>query len=94
MAKILDAQTTNTTTSGTTFTGKVVVYATGVFDGALAQVQIAPTDTAAEYEPIDGGAADFNKPGQIVIGAEGAYYLRAIQSDSGTKTEITINVVQ
>ena len=95
MATLLSAVTTDTTGSGASHSGPctVMVHGDSVFDGAQVLIEIANTDTAADYTPI-GREGYFKQPGSFNCQGQGTYYLRAVLRDAGTNTSVTCVTTQ
>ena len=94
MATLLSTQTTNTTGSGASHTGPCTVHVYGTFDGAEVVLEMADSDTAAEYVPI-GRQGTFNKTGgNCTVDAQGTYFLRAKLNRAGSSTSVSVTTTQ
>ena len=92
MATLLDAEDEATTGTGASHTGPCTlhVHEDSVLDGALVQIQMADSDTEAEYKTI----REFNGKETATIEGQGTYFLRAILSRVGTSTSVSITTTQ
>ena len=90
MATLLSAVTSDGAGTGASHSGPctVIVHNDSVFDGANIAIQIADTDTAADYVPIDG--AVFRTNNAIAINGQGTYYLRAVVANAVSTTSLTV----
>jgi hypothetical protein len=95
MASLLSDQTTDTTGTGVAVTGpcSIVVSGDSVFDGATVDIQVALNDETGEYQ-TPGEEAYMKRPGMFRLEITGSYYVRAVQTDSGSSTSITCDTNQ
>jgi hypothetical protein len=95
MAALLTAVTSDGAGSGVSLSGpsSVIVHNDSVFDGATIEIQIADTDTAADYAPV-GRDGMFQAAGGCAIDVQGAYYARAVVSGAGSSTSVNAVVIQ
>jgi len=89
--KILEDQTTDTTSTGTAVTGPCSVWVRGL-NGAECLIQVAQTDVAGDYETLN--SKFFVSMDQFVINLVGAYFVRAILQNSTATTNATVTVSQ
>lgn len=94
MATLASAVTSDGAQSGQSHTGPctVMVHGDSVFDGATVSLEIADSDDANDYVPID--EAVFRNGDALDIAGRGTYFLRAVVANSGSSTSITIVTTQ
>jgi hypothetical protein len=92
---LLTNKTTNGAGTGVSVTGPCTVFFDGdsVFGGARVEIQVAITDTDAEYSYVGKGAVAY-RPEPKNITPIGAYYVRAKVFDAGSTTNISASVNQ
>jgi hypothetical protein len=98
MATLLDGVSDNTVGTLTSITGPCVVWVTGTTDGAEVILQGSPSDSTAEVVPLDRSivpqAVCQDRTGAALVDIPGTYYLRAIVSNAGESTDITVETTQ
>ena len=97
MATLLSAVSANGAGSGASHSGPCSVFVHGVFDGATVVIQASDDDTDAKYSKADVSlipVSRFDTKGSCSINAFGAYYLRAVVSDAGSSTSLTVVTTQ
>jgi len=97
MATLLNEATSNTTGSGESHSGPCTVFVRGVLDGATVVIQGADADSAANYVRLDNSIIPsdvFRTNGSSTISGYGTYYLRALISNVGVATNVTVVTTQ
>jgi len=92
MATLLDGVTTDTVGTGASHTGPCSVFVTGTLGGGVVTLEIAPSDTSAEYVPA-GRNSVLWQPGSYTVDAQGTYFLRA-RIDRSTSPSVTVETTQ
>lgn len=69
-----------------------MVHGDSEFDGATVAIMIADTDTAADYSKL--GVVFRGKTEPLAIDVQGSYYLKAVVSDAGSSTSLTVVTTQ
>ena len=92
---LLSAVTSDGAGSGVSHTGActVILHGDSVMDGCSVGIEIADSDTAADYATV-GPQGVFRQPGSVLVNGQGTYYLRAVVANSGTNTSVTCKTVQ
>lgn len=95
MATLLSGVSANGAGSGASHTGPCTVHvpSNSVFDGAEVHIQIADSDTSAEYAAA-GPKAVLYQPGAVDISGRGTYFLRALVARAGSSTSLTCTTTQ
>jgi hypothetical protein len=91
MAALLSAVSADTTGAGVSITGPATVYVRGLLRGANVAIELAPTNTPADYVEM----RRFFDPTVCFIEIAGAAFIRA--RVAGVKTagaSITVDVIQ
>ena len=94
MATLLSGVSANGAGSGASHSGPctVMVHGDTVFDGARVALEVADTDTAADYVAIDG--AELKKHDVLGVNVKGTYYLRAVVTGAGSSTSLNVVTTQ
>lgn len=94
---ILTDRKTSGASAGVQVSGETALFARGVFDGAIVEMEFALTDTPADYVPSFGpagaaeGAIAFTRAGAIAVKVrDSSYWVRAVVRNVGPKTNITL----
>lgn len=97
MATLLSAVSADTVGTGASHSGPCTVWIRGVLDGAEVVIQGADADSAANYAKLDNSLipqAKFTDQGSVSVNAYGTYYLRAVLTNAGTNTSVTVETTQ
>lgn len=97
MATLLSAVSANGAGSGASHAGPCTVWVSGTFDGATVVIQGADADTAAKYGRLDKSIIRqdvFTSKGGATVSGYGTYYLRAVVSNAGSSTSLTVITTQ
>lgn len=97
MATLLSAVTANGAGSGSSHSGPCTVWVRGTLDGATVVIQGADADSDANYSKLDKSLipqATFKTKGNCNIEGKGTYYLRAVVSNAGSATSVTVVTTQ
>ena len=97
MATLLNAVTADTTGSGASHSGPATVWVRGELGGATVVIQGADADSAANYVKLDNSIIPsdvFRTTGSSAVNAQGTYYLRALISNAGSATNVTVVTTQ
>lgn len=98
MATLLDGVSVNTTGSAQTHSGPSTVYVRGVTDGAVVVLQISDTTHTANFVKPDRTIMPQSifrdQKGVVAVDAQGTYSLRAILSNAGASTSVTVTSTQ
>ena len=86
---LLTDQTSDTTSSGVAVTGPATVFTRGL-GGAKCTLEVAPTDTEADYEPLH--TDNFPNLPQFLVNLAGSYYIRAKLENSTASTSANVIV--
>lgn len=92
MAFLFQDRTANGASTGVAQAGATDVYAQGVFDGATITIEVSPTD--GNYVKADNISvlkpSRLQAPGVCKVDGVGDYYIRAVLSNAGANTSITV----
>jgi hypothetical protein len=98
MATLLSAVTSNGAGTGAEHSGPCTIWVRGVMDGAEVVVQGADENVSGSFVKLDRSIipeARFDgSRGSCVCNATGTYYLRAVVSNAGSATSITVVTTQ
>ena len=98
MATLLDGVSVDTVGTLTSVTGPCVVWVTGTTDGAEVILQGSPNSSTSKVVPLDRSivpqALFQDRTGGVLVDLPGTYYLRAIVSEAGEDTNITVETTQ
>lgn len=97
MATLLNGVSANGAGSGASHSGPCTVFVHGTFDGATVVIQGSDADTDAKYSRLDRSILPqdkFQVKGNCAVQAYGTYYLRAVVSNAGSSTSITVVTTQ
>lgn len=102
MATLLSGVTTDGAGSGASHTGPCTVHVPDnvVWDGAYIIIEIADSDTAAEYTPVGdqttngGGRFQQGEQQPLNVNALGTYFIRAVVYGAGNATNLTCTTTQ
>lgn len=98
MASLLTSATANTTGTGASHSGPCTVWVRGTLGGATVVIQAADVDSDANYVKVDNisqpAAGTFKDKGCLLISATGTYYVRAVLSNAGSSTSVTVTTTQ
>ena len=95
MATLLSGVSSDGAGAGASHSGPctVTIPNDSVFDGAEVHIQIAASDSAADYAPA-GRKAILRQPGAVAIDSQGTYFLRALVNKAGSSTSIDCTTQQ
>ena len=98
MATLLSSATADTTGTLTSHTGPCTAFVHGTMDGAVVVLEASPSTNTTDVVPIDYVArsqGDFrDRTGCVTVDAQGTYYLRAVLSEAGSSTSVTVTTTQ
>ena len=98
MATLLDGVSVDTVGALTSITGPCVLWVTGTTDGAEVLLQGSPSDSTAKVVPLDRSivpqALFQDRTGGALVDIPGTYYLRAVLSNAGDSTSVTVETTQ
>ena len=97
MATLLSAVTANGAGSGASHSGPCTVWVRGTLGGATVSIQGADADSDANYVKLDKSIIrndKFEAKGCATVDAQGTYYLRAVVSNAGSSTSVTVVTTQ
>ena len=97
MATLLDAATTNGAGAGASHSGPCTAFVRGTLDGATVTIEVADADSAANYSKADRSVmpvSRFESKGSCTINAYGTYFVRAVVSNAGSATSVTVVTTQ
>ena len=97
MATLLSAVSENGAGTGASHSGPCTVFVRGTLDGATVTIQVADADSDANYVKPDRSAmpeSRFASKGSCTLAAYGTYYVRAVVSNAGSSTSVTVVTTQ
>lgn len=97
MATLLSAVSANGAGTGASHSGPCSVFVRGVLDGATVTVEVADADSADNYVKADRSimpVSRFETKGSCSLSAYGTYFVRAVVSNAGSSTSVTVVTTQ
>jgi len=98
MATLLSSATADTTGTLTSHSGPCTAFVHGTMDGATVVLEVSPSTNTADVVPAEYVArsiADFrDRTGCVTLDAQGTYYVRAVLTDAGASTSVTVTTTQ
>lgn len=97
MATLLSGVSANGAGSGASHSGPCTVWVRGTLDGATVMIQGADADSDANYVKLDKSIIrndKFTGKGSSTVDGQGTYYLRAVVSNAGSSTSVTVVTTQ
>lgn len=98
MPALLTNVTSDTTGSGQSHSGPCTVFVTGTMDGATVVIEGSPTTNTADYVKLDRSivpqAQFIDRTGASAVDGQGTYYLRAVLTNAGSSTSVSVETTQ